>query len=379
MRQAADAGTSAPHPHPSPLPPASPAPPRPPHPQHAPGTPIDWISYHFYAGASQRNDSAAYTQFFADADGFVTEVAQIVAIRDALNPGVKMDVDETGVILPDDNDPKWTSDAPGFPLVYWNAAAAGFTYVWARLGMLGVDVVGESQLVGYPELPAQGLAPQYPSVALLNWTDGSGTARYWVIKLLIDLAEQGSGLLNTTAGAPAANPFCGSITNLQDLSLACTDAGATIDNIVFASYGTPTGTCGNYAVGACNAANSTAIVQSYCVGKNSCTVPATTPIFGDPCYDTVKELVVEAHCTTGGGVQPGTAGPVFAQAYSGAARRVLVINKTPDPQGVTLAGATGAAWAYVDESTGFGPYAETTLSADTWTLAPYAVGFVTLA
>ena len=46
---------------------------------------------------------------------------------------------------------------------------------------------------------------------------------------------------------------------------------------------------------------------------------------------------------------------------------------------MTLAGAAGGAWSYVDESTGFGPYGETTLGADTWQLAPFALGVLRVA
>jgi hypothetical protein len=44
-------------------------------------------------------------------------------------------------------------------------------------------------LIGYPQLPNLQLEPQYPSVALLNWTTGEGTAKYWTSKLLIDTAD----------------------------------------------------------------------------------------------------------------------------------------------------------------------------------------------
>ncbi|CAF4415445.1 unnamed protein product, partial [Rotaria magnacalcarata] len=58
-------------------------------------------------------------------------------------------------------------------------AAALYAYAWARISRQGIDVVGHSQLVGYPELPDLQLQPQFPSVALLNWTTGEGTAKYW--------------------------------------------------------------------------------------------------------------------------------------------------------------------------------------------------------
>jgi hypothetical protein len=41
-----------------------------------------------------------------------------------------------------------------------------------------------------------------------------------------------------------ANPFCGSTLNLQWLNLTC--VGGVIDEIIFASYGTPSGSFCNW-------------------------------------------------------------------------------------------------------------------------------------
>lgn len=48
-----------------------------------------------------------------------------------------------------------------------------------------------------------------------------------------------------------------------------------IEDIVFASFGTPNGECGNFTIGDCNAASSLKVVQQACVGKSSCSIPAT--------------------------------------------------------------------------------------------------------
>ncbi|EGD77228.1 hypothetical protein PTSG_08321 [Salpingoeca rosetta] len=77
-----------------------------------------------------------------------------------------------------------------------------------------------------------------------------------------------------------------------DLVLTC--ASGTISGIEFASFGTPTGSCGNFSKGSCDAASTMKIVQSMCVGKSSCTIPATDTTFGDPCYGTAKVLAVQA-------------------------------------------------------------------------------------
>ena len=55
------------------------------------------------------------------------------SIRDSLSPTTKLDVDEMGVILPDDNDPS----AAMFPLVYWNAAGAMYAYLFGKLAVEG--------------------------------------------------------------------------------------------------------------------------------------------------------------------------------------------------------------------------------------------------
>ena len=71
-----------------------------------------------------------------------------------------------------DNDAKWTESAPGFPLLYWNAAAANYVYVWALMASIGVDIVGESQLTGYPSMPSRyGLRPIHLQERMLALVD----------------------------------------------------------------------------------------------------------------------------------------------------------------------------------------------------------------
>jgi hypothetical protein len=73
---------------------------------------------------------------------------------------------------------------------YWNLASAVYAYLWSRLSELGIDVVGESQLVGYPT--------QFPSVTMLDWATGRPNARYWTLKLLKDSLAPGDALVATT-------------------------------------------------------------------------------------------------------------------------------------------------------------------------------------
>lgn len=70
---------------------------------------------------------------------------------------------------------------------------------------------------------------------------------------------------------------------------------SAFNEIAFASYGTPGGSCGNYTLSGCHAPNSMAIVQSQCLGQNTCTIQASNLVFGDPCPGTPKRLYIEAN------------------------------------------------------------------------------------
>ncbi|CAF4426025.1 unnamed protein product [Rotaria sp. Silwood2] len=155
------------------------------HSNHAPNIPLDMIAYHFYAWSESRTDPLDYEALFEQLDTFTFEVEQIEEIRKSLSPETRTTIDELGVILADDNTP----GVPQFPLIFWNAAGVLYAYSWAKLSQQGIDVVGQSQLVGYPKLSNLQLQPQYPSVSMVNWTTGAGTAKYWISKLLIDTAE----------------------------------------------------------------------------------------------------------------------------------------------------------------------------------------------
>lgn len=63
--------------------------------------------------------------------------------------------------------------------------------------------------LGYPYLPDLQLDPQFPSVAMLNWTTGAGTAKYWISKLLIDTADIGHdrALMTQTTDTGGQNVF----------------------------------------------------------------------------------------------------------------------------------------------------------------------------
>jgi len=163
---------------------------------HKSGIPLDYISFHFYASPAAGEDLNGWQHtFFNQAEGFLTTTRFIISIRDRLSPNTKLDTNELGVILPNDNaetaDTRLTFNR--IPERYWNAAGALYGFLFIELSKLGVDVIGESQLVGYPS--------QFPSVSMINYKTGQPNARYWVLKVLKDNFHPGDKLVATPAGA----------------------------------------------------------------------------------------------------------------------------------------------------------------------------------
>lgn len=154
---------------------------------HKAGIPLDYISYHFYASPlPQENVGEWQFSFFDQADGFLHTVNYIEDIRKRLSPGTKTDTDELGVILPTDNKP---GDNVAPPKEYWNLAGSLYAYLFMNLSRKGIDIIGESQLVGYPT--------QFPSVSMMNWQDNQPNARFWVLKLIKDSFHAGDQLVET--------------------------------------------------------------------------------------------------------------------------------------------------------------------------------------
>jgi len=154
---------------------------------HKAGIPLDYISYHFYASPtrSQNISDWQYT-FFDQANGFLNTVRFAESIRKRLSPETKTDLDELGVILPNDNS---AADKVPPPAAYWNLAGSLYAYLYVELSRQQIDIIGESQLVGYPS--------QYPSVSMMNWIDNKPNARFWVLKLIKDNFHPGDSLVET--------------------------------------------------------------------------------------------------------------------------------------------------------------------------------------
>ena len=152
---------------------------------HRPGVPLDLISYHFYA---QPNPADTVDELgpdgFSQAERFIATVAQIEAIRRSIAPTVRTTVNEVGTILPQSST---QPDPAPIPDAYWNFSAGIYAYVFARLALLGIDIVGESQLVGHPG--------QFPSVSMVDWTTGEPNARYHALQLILAEIRPGCELI----------------------------------------------------------------------------------------------------------------------------------------------------------------------------------------
>jgi hypothetical protein len=160
---------------------------------HRPGVPLDAISYHFYGRPTINNlpiENYQYS-FFDQANGFLDRVRYIESIRKRLSPNTMTQINEIGTILMD-------HDYKGvIPPTYWNLAGAMYAYLYLELTKIGIEVAGESQLVGYPT--------QFPDVSMMNWKNGKPNARYWVLKLLHDNLGPGDQLKSTSLGSQSVS------------------------------------------------------------------------------------------------------------------------------------------------------------------------------
>ena len=163
---------------------------------HRPGVPLDFISYHFYAVPTPDQGPDVQTHvFFAQADGFLNTVRYVEAIRKRLSPATRTTIDEIGAISAED----LAQGEPGhvfqpIPASYWNLTCAMYAYLFGEMTRIGIDVVGESQLVGYPT--------QFPSVSMLDWTNGKPNPRFWTLKLLKESFGPGDKLVETKLESP---------------------------------------------------------------------------------------------------------------------------------------------------------------------------------
>jgi hypothetical protein len=199
------------------------------HGNHAPGTPIDWVTFHFYSFVG--NSPADWqSEFFGSgsgsADSFIAFANSVNQARQALSPQTKIAVDELGSF----SNPTGSNSVSGiattkapysaYPGLYWVASGAFYAYCYENLAKLGFDVVSMSQMLGYPG--------DIGSITMTDWDNGMPNAHYMVLKLVTDNFGPGDTLVDTevTSNNIAAQAF---VTSNGEKLLLINKSDATVD------------------------------------------------------------------------------------------------------------------------------------------------------
>lgn len=127
----------------------------------------------------------------------------------------------------------------------------------------------------------------------------------------------------------------------EDAPVSLTCSSGSISKVVFASFGTPSGSCdAGLSQGECHAEKSQQLLEQQCLGKAACRVDASNDVFGDPCYQTVKQLTVQVEC--GGPPAPAPLGSVSMRHGELMQHSGLPDVASPDPSRVHFANLRSA-------------------------------------
>ncbi len=155
-------------------------------------------------------------------------------------------------------------------------------------GWMVTDMAGLSPTKGFKEIhfhPARALGLSHVSVSLehpkpvhLSWRRNGG----------IQCAKQ----------AENQSPLNPNLPKHNGLTISCGEEdGGTIEKVLFASYGNPTGHCGGYhKLGNCHVPNTRKTVEELCLRKRTCIIPTGADFWGNPCPDEIKWLSVSVQC-----------------------------------------------------------------------------------
>eukprot|EP00026_Physarum_polycephalum_P001347 Phypoly_transcript_01348.p1 GENE.Phypoly_transcript_01348~~Phypoly_transcript_01348.p1 ORF type:complete len:1101 (+),score=156.84 Phypoly_transcript_01348:66-3368(+) len=112
----------------------------------------------------------------------------------------------------------------------------------------------------------------------------------------------GSGNVSVAWQKQGGEMICGSAAEGHEVSLDCAAIGSSgvIEEIVFASFGKPRGTCGGYGEHSeCYTPTAHKAVEAHCVGKSSCNFLAHEDVLGTSACaaETFKRVYVQARCS----------------------------------------------------------------------------------
>ena len=168
------------------------------------GTALNFLGYHAYpTNGPYVKDPNSLSLLFDYVDDFIeNHVKAIDAVIAALSPSTRTVLDETGSDMDGVLGP---GSPPGNNPRYWVAAASYWAYMYMRSANESSTVVqcGASQLMDAPG--------QEPSVTLLDWASGQGTARFWVVRLLVETVEVGATLRHATSAVSAGANSTGAV------------------------------------------------------------------------------------------------------------------------------------------------------------------------
>lgn len=164
-------------------------------------------------------------------------------------------------------------------------------------GLVGTGLILQNNLADNLAVPALSTMFTF-ATPLANGDNYAVTVSASPANQVCSVTANASG---TVAGANISNvavdcSICGVVPEGSAATITC-PAGQVISSFDFVSYGTATGTCGNFVLSSCNAANSRTVVEAACLNQPACSVPATNPTFiTDPCAGPNKFLTFQAHC-----------------------------------------------------------------------------------
>ncbi|MBF4492988.1 gliding motility-associated C-terminal domain-containing protein [Flavobacterium sp. MR2016-29] len=101
------------------------------------------------------------------------------------------------------------------------------------------------------------------------------------------------GISSYAIASGSVGTVCDMVNEGSDLTLTAASS-SVFTKVDFASYGTPSGSCGNYALGFCNSFYSVPNAESFLLGQSSATITADNLTFLDPCGGTPKRLAIQA-------------------------------------------------------------------------------------
>lgn len=113
---------------------------------------------------------------------------------------------------------------------------------------------------------------------------------------LVLFEEMGGNPQNVSFQTVTTGMICANVYEGARIELSC-QSGQVISEIQFASFGNPEGQCGSFKKGSWEATDSQSVVETACIGKNSCGFTVTKETFGVMSVNNgIARLAVQANC-----------------------------------------------------------------------------------